>query len=356
VAVRYLCGKRKRRLRDTAMKMRAMVIQEQGGDFVLEEREVPEPGHGEALVKVHACGVCHSDVFAKEGGFPGVSYPVIPGHEIAGEIAALGGGVHGWAVGQRVGVGWFGGNCGWCEPCRRGQLIDCENMGIPGVTFDGGYAEYCVVRSSALAAMPDELSPEDAGPLLCAGVTTFNALRTSDTPAGGRVAILGIGGLGHLAVQFAVRLGYETIAVARGADKAQLAEKLGAHHYIDSTDGDPAEKLQALGGVDLILATATSADAMGALFGGLRPQGKLLIVGASMDPVPVPPAALIGGDKIIEGHASGTSIDSEDTLHFSVLSEVRPMIETVGLEQAGEAYAKMMSGDARFRMVLQVAS
>jgi D-arabinose 1-dehydrogenase-like Zn-dependent alcohol dehydrogenase len=338
------------------MKMRAMVIQEPGGDFVLEERDVPEPGRGETLVKVHACGVCHSDMFAKEGGFPGVSYPVIPGHEIAGEITALGDGVRGWEVGQRVGVGWFGGNCGWCEQCRRGQLIDCENMGIPGVTFDGGYADYVVVRASALAAMPDELSPEDAGPLLCAGVTTFQALRESDTPAGGRVAILGIGGLGHLAVQFAVRLGYETIAVARGADKAQLAAKLGAHHYVDSTDGDPAEKLQALGGVDLILATATNADAMGALFGGLRPQGKLLIVGAAMEPVPVPPAALVGGDKMIEGHASGTSIESEDTLRFSVLTDVRPMIETVALEQAGEAYEKMMSGDARFRMVLQVAS
>jgi D-arabinose 1-dehydrogenase-like Zn-dependent alcohol dehydrogenase len=334
--------------------MRAMVVQEQGGDFVLEEREVPEPGPGHALVKVHACGVCHSDVFAKEGGYPGVSYPVIPGHEIAGEVAALGDGVHGWEVGQRVGVGWFGGNCGWCEPCRRGQLIDCENMGIPGVTFDGGYAEYVVVRSSALAAMPDELSPEDAGPLLCAGITTFNALRNSQTTAGDRVAVLGIGGLGHLAVQFSVRLGYETIAVARGSDKAELAAKLGAHHYVDSTDGDPAEKLQALGGVDLILATATSAEAMGALFGGLRPGGKLLIVGASMDPLPVPLAALIGGDKMIEGHASGTSIDSEDTLRFSVLADVRPMTETVPLEEANAAYDKMMSGDARFRMVLQV--
>jgi D-arabinose 1-dehydrogenase-like Zn-dependent alcohol dehydrogenase len=309
-------------------------------------------------VKVHACGVCHSDVFAKEGGYPGVSYPLIPGHEIAGEIAALGERVNGWEVGQRVGVGWFGGNCGWCEPCRRGRLIDCENMGIPGVTFDGGYAEYVVVRASALAAMPDELSPEDAGPLLCAGVTTFNALRTSHTTAGDRVAVLGIGGLGHLAVQFAVRLGYETIAVARGSDKAELAGKLGAHHYVDSTDGDPAEKLQALGGVDLILATATSARRGGPVrrSPAPRPGGKLLIVGASMDPIPVPPAALIGGDKMIEGHASGTSIDSEDTLRFSVLADVQPMIETVPLEEANAAYDKMMSGGARFRMVLQIAT
>ena len=336
--------------------MRAMVVQEPGGDFELEQREIPEPGFGEAVVKVHACGVCHSDSFAKEGGYPGVTFPVVPGHEIAGEIAALGEHAEGWEVGQRVGVGWFGGNCGWCEPCRRGQLMDCENMGIPGVTQDGGYAEYVRVRAAALATMPDELSPEDAGPLLCAGITTFEALRDSGTPAGSRVAILGIGGLGHLAVQFAVRLGYETIAVARGAEKAELADRLGAHHYVDSTAGDPAAKLLALGGVDLILATATSAEAMGAVFGGLRPEGKLLIVGASMDPVPAPAAALIGGDKVIEGHASGTSIASEDTLRFSVLTGVRPMIETVPLEQANEAYAKMMSGDARFRMVLQVAS
>ena len=332
--------------------MRAMVVNEPGGDIVLEERDVPSPGPREALVKVHACGVCHSDSFAKMGGYPGTNHPLIPGHEIAGEIAQLGDEVQHWTVGQRVGVGWFGGNCGWCEPCRRGQLIDCENMEIPGITMDGGYAEYVVVRASALAAMPDDLAPEDAGPLLCAGITTFNALRRSGTVAGSRVAVLGIGGLGHLAVQFAARLGYETVAVARGADKRELATKLGAHHYVDSTDGDPTAALQALGGVDLILATATSAEAMGAVFGGLRPEGKLLIVGASMAPVPAPAAALIGGDKSIEGHASGTSIDSEDTLRFSVLTGVRPMIETVPLERAAEAYEKMMSGDARFRMVL----
>lgn len=337
-------------------RMRAVVVNEPGGDFVMEEREVPSPGPGEALVKVHACGVCHSDSFAKLGGYPGMSHPLIPGHEIAGEIAELGDGVHGWKVGQRVGVGWFGGNCGWCEPCRRGQLIDCVNMQIPGVTMDGGYAEYVLVRSSALAAMPDDLSPEDAGPLLCAGITTFNALRRSGTVAGARVAVLGIGGLGHLAVQFAVRLGYETVAVARGEDKRELAIQLGAHHYIDSTDGDPAAALQTLGGVDLILATATNAGAMGAVFGGLRPEGKLLIVGASMDPVPAPAAALIGGDKSIEGHASGTSIDSEDTLRFSVLSGVRPMIETLPLGRAAEAYDRMMNGEARFRMVLTMSA
>ena len=333
-------------------KMRAMVVREPGGEFELEERDVPEPGFGEVLVRVHACGVCHSDSFAKEGGYPGVTHPVVPGHEIAGEIAALGDHVEGWTVGQRVGVGWFGGNCGHCEPCRRGQLIDCENMGIPGVTMDGGYADYVVVRAAALAAMPDDVADADAGPLLCAGITTFNALRTSGARSGDRVAVLGVGGLGHLAVQFAVRLGFETVAIARGTGKEELARKLGAHHYIDSTDGDPSERLQALGGADLILSTVTSAEAMGAVFGGLRPQGKLMVVGASMDPLPIPAAGLIAGDKVIEGHASGTSIDSEDTLRFSVLSGVRPMIETLPLERAGEAYDKMMSGDARFRMVL----
>ena len=336
--------------------MRAMVVNEPGGDFVLVQRDVPEPGLGEVLVKVHACGVCHSDSFAKEGGYPGVSHPLVPGHEIAGEIAALGDHVAGWEVGRRVGVGWFGGNCAYCEPCRRGQLIDCENMGIPGITMDGGYADYVVVRAAALAAMPDDLDDTDAGPLLCAGITTFNALRTSGATAGDRVAVLGVGGLGHLAVQFAAHLGFETVAIARGTGKEELARRLGAHHYIDSTDGDPGEKLQALGGADLILATITNADAMGAVFGGLRPQGKLMIVGASMDPLPIPAAALIGGDKEIEGHASGTSIESEDTLRFSVLSGVRPMIETLPLERAGEAYDKMMSGDARFRMVLTTAS
>jgi D-arabinose 1-dehydrogenase-like Zn-dependent alcohol dehydrogenase len=332
--------------------MRAIVVKEPGGDFELEQREVPEPGPGEALVRVHACGVCHSDVFAKEGGYPGVSHPLVPGHEVAGEIAALGDHVEGWEVGQRVGVGWFGGNCGSCEWCRRGSLIDCENMGIPGVTMDGGYADYIVVRASALASMPDDLGFEDAAPLLCAGITTFNALRQSGAPLGGRVAVLGIGGLGHLAVQFASKLGFETVAVARGTDKEDLARRLGAHHYVDSTDGDPAEALQALGGVDLILSTVTNSGAMAAVFGGLRPDGTLLVVGADMAPIEVPAAAFIAGAKGLRGHASGTSRDSEDTLDFSVLHGVKPMIETLPLEQAAEAYEKMMSGGTRFRMVL----
>jgi D-arabinose 1-dehydrogenase-like Zn-dependent alcohol dehydrogenase len=332
--------------------MRAVQVSEAGGDFELVEREVPAPGRGEALVRVHACGVCHSDMFAKEGGYPGVTYPVIPGHEIAGEIAGLGDGVEGWQVGQRVGVGWFGGNCGYCEWCRRGSLIDCENMVIPGVSADGGYADYVVVRASALASMPDELPAEEAAPLLCAGITTFNALRASGARAGARVAILGVGGLGHLGIQFAVRLGFETVAVARGAEKEQLARSLGAHHYVDSTAGDPAQALLELGGVDLILSTVTSSDAMAAVFGGLRPRGTLLVVGASMEPIAVPAAALIGGSKSIVGHASGTARDSEDTLAFSALHDVRPMIETMPLPSAADAYAKMLSGEARFRMVL----
>lgn len=336
--------------------MRAVQVGEAGADFELVEREVPQPGFGQALVRVHACGVCHSDSFAKEGGYPGVTFPAVPGHEIAGAIEALGDGVQGWTVGQRVGVGWFGGNCAHCEWCRRGSLIDCENMEIPGITMDGGYADYVVVNARALAAMPDDLTAEEAAPLLCAGITTFNALRHSGAPSGGRVAILGVGGLGHLAVQFAVKLGFETIAVARGTGKEELARKLGAHHYIDSTAGNPGEALVGLGGADVILSTVTSSDAMAAVFGGLRPQGTLLVVGASMDPIAVPAAALIGGGKSIRGHASGTSRDSEDTLHFSVLSGVRPMIETLPLERAAEAYEKMMSGDARFRMVLSTGA
>ncbi len=334
--------------------MRAVVVSEPGADFELVQREIPSPGPEDALVRVHACGVCHSDSIAKLGLYPGAPYPLIPGHEIAGEVAALGERVKGWNVGQRVGVGWFGGNCGRCEWCRRGSLLDCENGVIPGITGDGGYADYVVVHASALAAMPDQLTPEQAAPLLCAGITTFNALRTAGAPGGGRVAVLGIGGLGHLGVQFAARLGYETVAVARGTDKEPLARELGAHHYVDSTADDPAAALQALGGVDLILATVTSADAMAALFGGLRPDGKLLVIGADAEPVPVPAMGLIGGSKQIAGHASGTSIDSEDTLRFSALWGVRPMIETMPLERAAEAYEKMMRGDARFRMVLTI--
>ncbi|QEC48003.1 zinc-binding dehydrogenase [Baekduia soli] len=332
--------------------MRAVQISAAGGAMELVEREVPSPGRGEVLVRVHACGVCHSDMFAKEGGFPGVSYPLVPGHEIAGAIETVGEGVEGWEAGQRVGVGWFGGNCGRCDPCRRGDLISCANLVIPGITFDGGYADYVVVKAGALAAIPDDLSAQDAAPLLCAGITTYNALRESGAVGGDLVAVLGVGGLGHLGVQFAAKLGFDTVAIARGTDKEELARKLGARHYIDSTAQDPGEELQALGGARVVLATVTSASAMSAVVGGLAPRGRLIIVGASMDPLEIPPAALIGGSNAIVGHASGTSKDSEDTLAFSVLSGVRPMIQTRPLEEAAEAYETMMSGAARFRMVL----
>lgn len=331
---------------------RAVVVEEAGGPLEMVEREVPEPGFGRVRVRVQACGICHSDAFAKDGGFPGLRHPLVPGHEIAGTVDAVGDGVQGWEPGQPVGVGWYGGNCGHCEFCRRGQLIDCENLEIPGITIDGGYADHVVVRASALAHRPDGLSAEEAAPLMCAGITTFNGLRHSGARAGDRVGVLGVGGLGHLAIQFAAKLGYEVVAIARGTEKAELAQKLGAHHYIDSTDGDPAERLNGLGGVDVILATATSARAMSAVFGGLRPKGRLIVLGASMDPLQIPPAMLIGGSKQIRGHASGTATDSEDTLRFSRLAEVHPMIETRPLEQAPEAYERMISGDARFRMVL----
>jgi D-arabinose 1-dehydrogenase-like Zn-dependent alcohol dehydrogenase len=332
--------------------MRAVQVTEPGGRLELVEREVPTPGPGEVRVKVQACGVCHSDMFAVTGGFPGVSFPIVPGHEIAGVVDAVGDGVRGWDVGRRVGVGWFGGSCGYCEPCRRGDMIACQNNGIPGVTFDGGYADHVVVPAGALASIPDELDAADAAPLLCAGVTTFNALRGSVARGGDTVAILGVGGLGHLGVQFARRLGFRTVAIARGTEKEPLARELGAHHYIDSTAQDPAAELQALGGATVILATVTSSAAMAACAGGLKPNGRLIVVGASMDPLELPPAMFIGGSTGLVGHASGTSQDSQDTLAFSELTGVRPMIETLPLEEAQAAYDRMMAGDARFRMVL----
>jgi D-arabinose 1-dehydrogenase-like Zn-dependent alcohol dehydrogenase len=336
--------------------MRAVQVSEAGGPFELVEREVPVPGRGEALVRVQACGICHSDSYAKEGGFPGVSYPHVPGHEIAGVIAALGDDAPGWEVGQRVGVGWFGGNCGYCDRCRRGDLIGCENMGIPGITFDGGYADYVLVRAGAMALMPDELAAQEAAPLLCAGLTTYNALRHSGARGGDLVAILGIGGLGHLGVQFAAKLGFDTVAIARGGEKEALARRLGAGHYIDSTAQDVASELSDLGGARLVLATATSSAAMTAALGGLGPHGTLVVLGAAMEPMQFPPAMLISGQKSIAGHASGTSGDSEDTLAFSALTGVRPMIEVLPLERASEAYERMLSGDARFRMVLSTGA
>ncbi|MCW3068867.1 MAG: zinc-binding dehydrogenase [Solirubrobacterales bacterium] len=332
--------------------MRAVQVSEPGGALELVERAVPEPGRGEVLVRVQACGVCGGDSAIKDGHFPGVTYPRVPGHEIAGMVAALGDDVREWEVGQRVGVGWFGGNCGHCRPCRHGEPMSCENMGIPGITIDGGYADYVVVRHNALALIPDELAAEDAAPLMCAGLTTYNALRRTGANGGDLVAVLGVGGLGHLGIQFASKLGFDTVAIARGRQKEQLARELGARNYIDSTAQDPAEELARLGGAKVILATVTSAAAMAAVAGGLGIRGSLMVLGASMEPLKVPPAMLIPGSKSISGHASGTSGDSEDTLDFSVLAGVRPVIETRPLEQAAEAYERMTSGEARFRMVL----
>ena len=332
--------------------MRAVQVSEPGGDFELVEREVPSPGRGEVLVRVKACGVCHSDALTKEGAYPGIPYPVVPGHEIAGVIEATGEDVQPWSVGERVGVGWFGGSCGWCEACRRGVFVHCENMKVPGLQQDGGYAEYVVVKSSALASMPSELDDAEAAPLLCAGITTFNALRQTSASGGDLVAVLGLGGLGHLGVQFASKLGFETVAIARGSEKEPLARELGAHHYVDSTATDPADELQKLGGARVILATVTNAAAMAAVVGGLGLRGEMIVVGASGEALEISPIALIGGDLTVAGHASGSSIDSQDTLRFSALSGVRPRIETLPLERAAEAYERMIAGEARFRMVL----
>ena len=333
-------------------KMRAVQISGANAPFELVERDIPEPGTGQVRIKVQACGVCHSDSFAKTGQFPGIRYPVVPGHEVAGVIDKIGPGVTLWKTGQRVGVGWHGGHCGQCEYCRRGDFVSCRFLQIPGITMDGGYADYMIAPTVALALIPDDLTDVDAGPLLCAGITTFNAMRNSGVRAGDLVAILGIGGLGHLAVQFAAKMGFNTVAIARGTDKESFARKLGAHHYIDSEGQKVAAELQKLGGAKLILATVTSAKAMSAVIDGLGVNGKLLVVGASMEPIEVSPIQLIAGRHSIQGWPSGTAADSEDTMNFSALSGIRPMIETMPLERAADAYERMMSGKARFRMVL----
>ena len=336
-------------------KMRAVQVVRAGGPLEIVEREVPEPARGEVRVRIEACGVCHSDSLTVEGQWSGLTFPRIPGHEIAGVIEAIGADVVEWRVGQRVGVGWFGGNCGHCEPCRRGWLIDCRHLRIPGISYDGGYAEAVVAPASALAAIPDELGDVEAAPLLCAGVTTFNALRRSGAMPGDVVAILGIGGLGHLGVQFANKLGFRTVAIARGGDKEALARKLGAHHFIDNATEDVAAALNHLGGARAVLATVTSAKAMTPVIDGLAVRGRLIVIGVDPEPIEVTPLQLISASRSIVGHAAGASIDSQDTLAFSALSGVRPMIETLPLARAPEAYARMMRGDARFRMVLTMA-
>ncbi|GAC1577460.1 MAG: alcohol dehydrogenase [Candidatus Elarobacter sp.] len=316
------------------------------------ETAIPQPGRGEVRLRVEACGICHSDMFTVMNAWPGIALPRSPGHEIAGTVDALGEGVSHVAAGARVGVGWHGGHDGTCASCFRGDFVSCANLRVPGIAYDGGYAEYVVVPANVLARIPDELSFAQAAPLLCAGVTTYNALRRSDARAGDVVAVLGIGGLGHLGVQFAAKMGFETIAIARGRDKEHLARELGAVDYIDSASEDVAARLNAHGGARVVLATATSGKAMTPAIGGLAVDGTLLVVGASQEPIEVSSIALIGGRRSVKGWPSGIAADSQDTMDFAVLSGVRPMIETMPFDRAQEAYDKMMRGDARFRMVL----
>ncbi|MET7492984.1 alcohol dehydrogenase [Streptomyces sp900116325] len=326
-----------------------------GGPLAIVEREMPQPGPGHVRIAVDACGVCHSDVFFVNAGVPGVRFPLVPGHEIAGRIEELGEGAQdkGWRVGDRVAVGWFGGSCGHCGPCRQGDFIVCENLKVPGWAYDGGYAEAVIAPADALARIPDALAAPDAAPLGCAGVTTYNGLRRSSARPGDLVAVLGIGGLGHLGVKYAAAMGFETVAIARGAGKADFAKQLGAHHYIDSTaDTAVADALQSLGGARVVLATAANSDATTATVEGLSPRGELVVIGADTEPLGISPNQLLMSGKIVRGHPSGTAQDVEDTLAFSALHGIRPMTETVPLDQADEAYRKMLSGAARFRMVL----
>jgi len=332
--------------------MKVAQVSNPGADFRIVEREIPEPGVGHVRIKVQACGVCHSDVLTKDGLWPGIQYPRVPGHEVAGIIDGLGAGVSEWKKGQRVGVGWHGGQDGTCRECRRGDFRNCRNLKIPGISYDGGYQQYMVAPLEALAAIPETLSDAEAAPLLCAGITTYNSLRHSGALPGDLVAVQGIGGLGHLGIQFANKFGYEVAAIGRGSENAALAKKLGASVYIDSQSANPAEALQKLGGAQVILATAPSSKAMSELIDGLGPNGKLMVIGATFDPIEVTPIQLISANRTIQGWSTGTPADSEDTLHFAELTGVRPMIETYPLEKADEAYARMMSGKAQFRVVL----
>jgi len=330
-------------------KIRAVQVSRAKAPFEIVEREIPEPGPESVRIKVQACGICHSDTLTRDGTFPLVEYPRVPGHEVVGIVDAVGSGASRWAPGQRVGVGWHGGNCGYCEACRRGDLFACQTF--TGITYDGGYAEYMIARAEALALVPDELSSVEAAPLMCAGFTTFNCLRNSGAQPGELVAVLGLGGLGHLAVQFAARAGFRTVAIARGKDKEPLARKLGARNYIDSQTQDPAAELRKLGGAKVIQATVTNGDAMAAVVGGLGTNGTLMIIGAAPS-LTISPGQLLGGRQSVKGWYSGTSIDSQDTLNFSVLAGVRSMNEVFPLERVDEAYERMLSGKARFRVVL----
>ncbi len=332
--------------------MKAVQVSKAGGNFEVVDRPTPEPAKGQVRIKVEACGVCHSDELVKEGYWPGLQYPRVPGHEIAGRIDKIGPDVTLWKTGQRVGVGWHGGHCFECEPCRRGDFIHCKFEKITGIHFDGGYAEYLIVPAEAVALMPDDLPADEAAPLMCAGITVFNALRNSGARAGQLVAVQGIGGLGHLGIQYARRMGFRTVAIGRGADKKELATKLGAHAYIDNSAGPQAEALQKMGGANVVIATAPDSKSMSELVDGLAANGTLMVIGAGMESLSVTPLQLIPGTKSIHGWASGTARDSQDTLEFSALSGVRPMIERFPLAKAAEAFDQMRSGRARFRAVL----
>jgi len=332
-----------------------MQVPAAGGAFQLVEKEFPDPGPGQVRIRVHACGVCHSDSLTKEGQWSGVQFPRVPGHEIAGIVDAVGPDVPLFKPGQRVGLGWHGGHCYYCNPCRRGDFILCENQPISGISYDGGYADYVIAPANALAFMAPEINDTDAAPLLCAGITTFNALRNSGARPGDTVVILGIGGLGHLAIQYAAKSGYRTVAVARGQDKGPLAKQLGAHIYIDSTTQDPAKELQKIGGANIILSTITSAKALDWVIDGLAPGGKFIVVGAPDGAININPFPLLLGRRTVAGWPSGTGMDSEDTLKFSALQGVKSMNEVYPLEKAEEAYRRMMSGKARFRVVLKIS-
>ena len=333
-------------------KMKAVQVPKAGADFEIVERDIPQPGPGHVRIRVQACGICHSDSVTKDGLFPGIAYPRVPGHEVIGVIDEAGPGVKEWRKGQRVGVGWHGGQDGTCLACRRGDFVNCANAKVCGMSYDGGYQEYMVAPVEALAQVPESLDAAEAAPLMCAGITTFNALRHSGALPSDLVAVLGVGGLGHLGIQFAKKFGYRVAAVGRGAGNAALAKKLGADAYIDSVATDPAAELQKLGGARVILATAPSGKSMSALVGGLGPNGTMVVVGASMDPIEVTPLQLILGKRGIQGWASGIPTDSQDTLRFAEMTGVRPMIEKYPLAKAAEGYARMMSGKAEFRVVL----
>jgi D-arabinose 1-dehydrogenase-like Zn-dependent alcohol dehydrogenase len=335
--------------------MKAVQISKPGGNFEVVERPIPQPGREQVRIKVEACGICHSDSLVKEGYWPGLQYPRVPGHEIAGRIDAIGPDVTLWKPGQRVGLGWHGGHCFECPPCRSGDFMNCQNEKITALSFDGGYQECMVAPAEAVAALPDDLPSDEAAPLLCAGITVFNALRNSGARAGDLVAIQGIGGLGHLGIQYARQMGFHTVAIGRGADKKPLATKLGAHEYIDTNADAPAAALKKLGGAKIALATAPDSKSTSALVDGLVPNGTLLVIGAGAESLTVTPLQLIGGRSMIRGWASGTGKDSEDTLKFSSLSGVRPMIERYPLEKAADAYQQMISGKARFRVVLTMS-